>query len=76
MAAAVAVVIVHPSGAPIVWLHTSLLLSLHPMWNRSQYMSVFNLSLLNFYPFACLYVSGDRVFIVSCYLWSRPCSVV
>ena len=41
-----------------------------------EQIPVFNLSSLNFYLFTCLYVHGHRVVIVSCSLWSRPCSVV
>ena len=75
MAASVAVVVVLPSRAPIVRHHASML-ARHPLWNRSQYMSVFHLSVCNFHLFACLCVNGRRVVNVSCSLWSRLCSVV
>ena len=66
-AAAVAVVVVPPSGVPVVRHHAPML-ARHPMWSRSQYVSVFNLSLLDFYPLVCLYVNCHREVIV--------CSVV
>ena len=51
MVATVAVVVVLPSGPPIARHHASML-ARHPMWNRSQYVSV-------------LYVNGHMVVIVS-----------
>ena len=44
--------------------------------NVEQIQYVFNRSRFNLYLFACLYVTGHRVVIVACSLWSRPCNVV
>ena len=71
MAVAVAVVVFLPSGVPIVRHHAPML-ACFPMWNRFRSVSAFNLSLLNLYLFACLYVNGHSVVIVSCSLWSLP----
>ena len=72
MVAAAAVVVVLPPGVPIVWHHVHMLVW-HPMWNRFQYVLVFNRTLLNFCLFACLIC---RVVIVVCSLWSHPSGVV
>ena len=45
-----AAVVVLPSGVPIAGHHVLMLLALHAMWNRSQYASVFDLSLLLVVP--------------------------
>ena len=73
MAVAVAVVIFLSSGVPIVRHHAPML-ALNPMWNRFQYVSVFNLiSLLNL---VYLNVNCHWLVIASYSSWSRPCCVV
>ena len=71
LAAPVVVVLVLPSRVPVVRHHAPMLVS-HAMWNRFQYVSAPNLSLLDVYLFACLYVHGHWVVIFFCSLWSRP----
>ena len=74
MVAAVALVVVLPSGGSYRSVSCALAAGLTSSVEQIP-VSVFELSLRDFYLFECLHVLGHRVVIVSYSFWSHPCSV-